>query len=77
MLDKEQVVAPAKKVPSYKSLLEKGIIRGKGGKSISPRSKASEKRRSMLGEPKYGPGSEPQWKAGRTRYPDLYKTLLE
>ena len=33
--------------------------------------------RSVLGEPKYGPGSEPQWKAGRTRYPAFYKALLE
>ena len=57
LLEKVQVIAPAKKVPSFKSLLEKGIIRGKGGKSISPRSKASEKRRSVLGEPKYGTGS--------------------
>ena len=31
----------------------------------------------VLGEEKYGPGSEPQWKAGGTRYPDLYKALLE
>ena len=31
----------------------------------------------VLGEPKYGPGSEPQWKAGRTRYPAFYKALLE
>ena len=69
MLEKVQVVAPTKNVPSYKSILEKGIIQGRGGKSISPISKALEKRRSVLGEPKYGPGSEPQWKAGRTRYP--------
>ena len=31
----------------------------------------------VLGEPKYGPGSGPQWKAGRTRYPAFYKDLLE
>ena len=31
----------------------------------------------LLGEEKYGPGSEPQWKAGGTRYPNLYKALLE
>ena len=60
LLEKIQVVAPTKKMPSYKYILEKGIIQGKGGKSISPRSKASEKPRSVLGEPKYGPGSEPQ-----------------
>ena len=50
LLEKVQVVAPTKKVPSYKSILEKVIIQGKGGKSISPRSTASEKRRSVLGE---------------------------
>ena len=77
MLEKVQVIAPTKKVPSYKSILEKGIIQCKGGKLISPRSKASEKRRSVLEEPKYGSGSEPQWKAGRTRYQDFYKALLE
>ena len=33
--------------------------------------------KNMLGETKYGPGSEPRWKAGRTRYPDFYKDLLE
>ena len=32
---------------------------------------------TMLGESKYGPGSGPQWKAGETRYPNLYKALLE
>ena len=31
----------------------------------------------LLGEEKYGPGSEPQWKAGGARYPNLYKALLE
>ena len=35
------------------------------------------KNTSVLGEEKYGPGSEPQWKAGGTRYPNLYKALLE
>ena len=49
MLEKVQVVATTKNVPSYKSILEKGIIQGKGGNSITPRSKASEKRRSVLG----------------------------
>ena len=31
----------------------------------------------LLGETKYGPGPEPQWKAGRTQYPAFYKALLE
>ena len=34
-------------------------------------------RSRVLGEEKYGPGSEPQWKAGGARYPNLYKALLE
>ena len=77
LIEKVQVIAPTKKVPSYKSIIEKGIIQGKGGKSISPISKASEKRRSVLREPKYGPRYEPQWKAGRTCYPAFCKALLE
>ena len=32
---------------------------------------------SMLGEPKYGPGYEPHWKAGSARYPVFYKSLLD
>ena len=31
----------------------------------------------LLGEPKYGPGSEPHWKAGSAHYPDFYKALLK
>ena len=31
----------------------------------------------VLGEEKYGPGSEPQSKTGGTRYPNLHKALLE
>ena len=31
----------------------------------------------MLGDPKYGPGSEPHWKAGSACYPDFYKALLD
>ena len=31
----------------------------------------------VLGEPKYGPVSEPQWKAVRTSYPVFYKALLK
>ena len=42
MLEEVQVIAPAKKLPSYKSLLKKGILQGKGGMSISTRSKALE-----------------------------------
>ena len=32
LLEKIQVVAPNKNMPSYKSILEKGIIQGKGVK---------------------------------------------
>ena len=31
----------------------------------------------MLGEPKYGPGSEPNWKAGSAHYPAFYEALLD
>ena len=31
----------------------------------------------LLGEPNYGPGYEPHWKAGSARYPALYKSLIE
>ena len=31
----------------------------------------------LLGEPKYGPGSEPNWKAGSAHYPAFYKALLD
>ena len=30
----------------------------------------------LLGEPKYGPGSETHWKAGSARHPAFYKSLL-
>ena len=46
-------------------------------KSISTRAKPLEKQRSVLGEPKYGPGSEPHCKAGSVRYPSLYKALFD
>ena len=52
-------------------------IQGSKHKSISPRAKLSKKRRSVLGEPKYRPGSKPNWKAGSANYPALYKALLD
>merc|ERR1712194_97498 len=64
-------------LPKTKKASKRVIPRGSDGKSISPRTKATAKRRSVLGEEKYGPGSEPQWKAGGARYPNLYKALLE
>jgi FMN-dependent NADH-azoreductase len=31
----------------------------------------------VLGEPKHGSGSVPQWKTGGARYPAVYRALLE
>ena len=31
----------------------------------------------LSGEPKYGPGSKPHWKAVSARYPAFYKALLD
>ena len=31
----------------------------------------------LLGDTKYGLGSEPHWKAGSARYPAFYKALLD
>ena len=31
----------------------------------------------MFVDPKYGPGSEPHWKAGSDHYQALYKALLD
>ena len=77
LLKEIAVLAPAKRRPKTKKVLKRVIIRGGDTKLISPRTGATAKRRSVLGEEKYGPGSEPQWKAGGTRYPNLYKALLE
>ena len=71
------MLAPAKRKPTIKRILKRGITRGSDSKSVSPRTGATAKRRSVLGEGKYGPGSGPQWKTGGTRYPNLYKALLE
>ena len=58
------IVKPTMPIPSAPSPLSKVFI-------VGPLSL------SLLGEEKYGTGSEPQWKAGGTRYPNLYKALLE
>ena len=60
-----------KKIPT------RAIPWGSNSKMISPRTGAMTKRRSVLGDSKYRPGSGPQWKAGGNRYPNLYKALLE
>ena len=72
LLKEIAVLAPAKRRPKTKKVSKRVITRGSDSKSISPRTGATAKRRSVLGEEKYGPGSEPQWKAGGTRYPNLY-----
>ncbi len=77
LLKEITVLAPAKRRPNAKRVPKQGVTRGSDDKSISPRTGATAKRRSVLGEEKYGPGSEPQWKAGGARYPNLYKALLE
>ena len=57
---------------------KKGILWGSVIKSIPPKKTSSlAKRRSVLGDPKYGSGSVPHWKAGGSRYPALFKALTE
>ena len=53
-----------------RTVLLRGEQRQRDGKLRSARE-------TLLGEEKSGPGSEPQWKARGTRYPNLYKALLE
>ena len=58
--------------------LKKGSRQGPVIKSIPPKKTISlAKRRSVLGDPKYGSGSVPHWKAGGSRYPALFKALTE
>ena len=71
ILENISVVVPVKKVSKLKSNDRKISIQVSKHKSISPRAKPSEKRRSVLGEPKYGTGSEPHWKTGSACYPAL------
>ena len=77
ILDKIAMVVPVKNVAKPNPLDRKRSIHGSNRKLISPRLKPSEKRRSVLGDPKHGPGSEPHWKAGSACYPDFYKALLD
>ena len=71
------MVVPVNKVakPGYNE--RNRSIQGSKNKSISPRSKPLDKQRSVLGDPKYGPGSEPHWKAGSDCYLAFYKALLD
>ena len=77
ILEKIAVVVPIKKVAKPGSNDRNRSIQGSKNKSISPRAKPLEKRRSVLGDPKYGPGSEHHWKEGSARYPGFYKALLD
>ena len=76
LLKEIAVLAPAKWITTTKKIPKRGVSRGDDSKSVSPRSEATAKQKSVLRESKYGPGSGPQWKAGGSRYPDLYKVLL-
>ena len=55
----------------------KGTLWSKDKVSFQPRCKPSRRQRGVLGEPKYGSGSVPQWKTGVARYPAVYRALLE
>ena len=57
ILEKISVVVPVNKLAKPRSDDRNGSIQGSKNKSISPRAKPLEKRRSFLGDPKYGPGS--------------------
>ena len=56
---------------------KKETLHGKKNKLISMRTMPTTKRRSVLGEAKYGSGSGPQWRKGGTHYPALYRALLK
>ena len=77
ILEKISMVVPVKKVAKPGSDERKRSVQGSNHKSISLRAKPLKKRRSVLGEPKYGPVSEPHWKAGSACYTAFYKALLE
>ena len=77
ILEKIAVLVPVKKVAKPGPVDKKRSIQGGKRKSISPRAKPLEKRRSVLGDPKYGPGSEPHWKASSAYYPAFCKNLLD
>ena len=76
-MEKIAVVVPATKVAKPGPVDKKRTVWGSKCESISPRAKPSEKQNSVLGEPKYGPSSEPHWKSGSAYYPAFYKALLD
>ena len=71
------MLVPTKQINTTKKVPKKGVSRASDSKSISPRTGVTAKQRSVLRKSTCGPGSGPQWKAGGTRYPNLYKVLLE
>ena len=77
ILEKIAVVVPVKNLAKPGPVDKNRSIQGNKRKSISLRSNPSEKQRSVLGEPKYGLGSEPHWKAVSACYPAFYKALLD
>ena len=77
ILEKIAVVIPVNKVAKPGSDVRKRSIQGSKHKLISHRANPLEKQRSVLGDPKYGSGSEPHWKSGSARYPAFYRDLLE
>ena len=77
LLREVAVLAPVKRNVTFCKMPKKGVPRGGKIELISLRSSATAKRRSVLEESKYGPNSGPQWKAEGSRYPNLYKVLLQ
>ena len=73
ILEKFTIVVPARS-PTKKS--KNGIMRGDRSKSILSRVKPTAKRRSVLADNKYAPGSESKWKHVSARFPALFKALL-
>ena len=63
------MVVSVKNAAYPRSVDKEKSIQDSKRESISPSVEPSEKQRSVLVEPKYGPGSEPHWKAGSARYP--------
>ena len=77
ILEKISVVVPVKKVSKPGPVDRERSIQGSKRKLIPPKETPSEKRRSLLVDSKYGPGSKTHWKAGSARYPAFYKALLD
>ena len=74
ILEKVAVVVPVKTPVKNPT---KGTTRGVKEGSIPPIAKQVAKRRSVLGEDKYGPIEGAMWKRVNARFPNLYKALLE